>query len=77
MVEFSLHVGVPHARGKPRTQDDGRKRKLRVVFLQSLRHANACHLPLHKGGFKMSITCSMSGFHVANIAHVRGLCSRL
>ncbi len=27
---YSFHVGGPHARGKPRTQDDGRKRRERV-----------------------------------------------
>ena len=30
MVNYLFHAGVPHARGKPRAQDDGRKRKLRV-----------------------------------------------
>ena len=30
MVNYLFHVGGPHARGKPRAQDDGRKRKLRV-----------------------------------------------
>ena len=36
-------------------QDDTEGEKSVNLKEQSLRHANACHLPLHKGGGKLSL----------------------
>ena len=36
-------------------QDDTQREKSENLKEQSLRHAIACHLPLHKGGEKLSL----------------------
>ena len=42
-VDYTLHVGGPHARGMPRAQDDGKNGSYALEFTHLPPHTYDCH----------------------------------